>query len=136
MMENNYFIPEKGYSQEIQEQRNEITCIRISKVMDYLLGTPFILDFDLKKPLIKDIDYTSFENQTKRSNNFEELPRFIKDLVYKAEKMKHFDLSFIEYLTDREMSVYEYKNKNPKTKQDIFFDWLFLNNLDITILNI
>lgn len=135
-MEKGYFIPEIGLSEDNQIQRNLITSIRISKVMDYIVENKALLDFDLKKPLVSDLDYKSFEIQTQKTHNFKDLPRWVKDIVYKAEQMKHFDSMFKKYLLERDIYPREYQSKNPKLKQDIFLDWLFLNKLDTSILNI
>jgi hypothetical protein len=135
-MEDTYFIPEQGLPDLNQKQRNLITSIRISKVIDYIVENNTLIDFDQKSPLVKDIDYAMFETQTQKTHYFEDLPRWIKAIIFKAEKMKHFDSMFKTYLLEREIYPKEYKSKNPKTKQDIFYDWLFLNKLDISILNI
>lgn len=135
-MEKGYFIPEKGLSEENQIQRNLITSIRISKVIDYILENKSLLDFKIKQPLVSNLDYKGFEIQTQKSHNFEDLPRWVKQIVYKAEHIKHFDLMFRQYLLDRDIYPREYKSKNPKLQQDILLDWMFLNKIDTSILNI
>lgn len=132
-----YFIPEEGLSQEDQTVRNEIADIRIAKVLDYLaFKDPALIPFPIKTPLVSFLDYKSFEKQTQKGYLFKDIPRHIQSTVRQAEKMKHFDLMFRKYLGDRDISPKEYKAKNPKVKEDIFYDWLFLNKLDVDILKL
>jgi len=132
-----YFIPEEGLSQSDQEVRNEIADIRIAKVLDYMAyKNPALIPFKIKTPLVSFLDYSSFEKQAQKDHLFKNIPRHIQTTVRQAEKMKHFDIMFRKYLADRDISPKEYKSKNPKTKEDIFYDWLFLNKMDIDILNI
>lgn len=136
-MREGFFIPEKGYSEQDQELRNEITSIRIGKVIDYLMGNiEPIIDFSIKTPIISGLEYNSFEKQTFRSDKFEELPKHIREKVYQAEHIKHYDEMFRKWLLDQDIYHKEYKNKNPKTQQDLFYEWLFANNFDVGILEL
>ncbi len=136
-MRNEYFIAESGYSEEHQKDRHLITGYRIEKVIDYLtFENPNLIPFQIKTPIVPYLDLKSFEKQTKKAHYFDDLPRHIKETVRKAEKMKFFDLQFRKYLFDRDISSKDFKAKNPKSKEDLFYDWLFMNNLDIDVLNI
>ena len=66
---------------------------------------------------------------------YEDLPKFIKEKVEIAEKVKFYDVSFKNFLQLRKISENEFKNKNPKTKLDILYEWLFENKLDVGVLD-
>lgn len=127
-MEAEYFTPENDM--------NDITEVRYHKVREYLLENNSLLDFGLTEPLVSDLNYKSFETQLSSEFLFDDLPRFVKSLLNKAEHMLHYDTLFRKYLEDRDIYPRDYQKKNPKVKQDILYDWLFLNNLEPTILNL
>lgn len=136
-MSNNRKQIEESMSSEVGAKKYEISCVRISNVSDYLLNkNPSLIDFKLKTPLIPYIDFSTFEKYSQSSNKFNELPKFIKELVEKAEHVKYYDLKFRKYLSYRDISPKEYSNKNPKKRQDLFYEWLFSNHMDEGILEL
>lgn len=121
----------------MESKDKKITSIRVFNVIDFILrDNDTLLDFNVNFPLVKDIDYKSFERQTLRSNNFKELPRWLKNIVYKAEHIKYYEQSFQNYLKNRDIYPREYESKTNKAKNELLFDWLFSNNLTESILHI
>lgn len=126
-----------GYKIEpIDEEKDKLSSIRVSKVLDYLTNEkPTLIPFKMKFPIVKDIDYKSFSMVVMNYSMYEDLPKFIKDKIESAEKVKYFDLKFKSYLSDKGLDESSFISKNPKTKLDILYDWMFENKLDIGILN-
>ena len=121
----------------MESKEKRIASIRVFNVMDFLLReTDTLLDFNVSFPMIKSIDYKSFEKQTLRSNDFEELPRWVKKMVKDAEHMQYYENSFENYLKDRDIYPREYQAKTNKAKNELLFDWLFSNKLPESILHI
>lgn len=132
----NYKINEQTkYSDETQKQRDAIASIRVSKVMDYLTGdNPALLPFRIEFPIVSDLDYKSFADLILRNNLFDDLPKFVKNKIKDAEKVKYFDTRFRIFLQFKQITPEQFVQKNPKTKLDLMYEWLFENKLDIGIL--
>ena len=117
--------------------RDMISSVRISKVVDYLTKeNPSVIPFNYKFPIVKNLDYKSFSNVVLGFELYSDLPKFIKTKVEVAEKLKRLDLSFKTYLNIIGITEVEFKMKNPKTKLDMMYDWMFENKLDIGILDL
>lgn len=137
MIKNRYIVYDENQPVELQQDLNKITTIRIGKISEILTSDkPSSIPFDYKFPIIKSDDYTGFLNETMKHHLFDDLPKFIKELVYKAEQINFYNSRFLKYLESKKMSESEFENKNPKTKQDIFYDFLFSNKLDIGIITL
>jgi hypothetical protein len=137
MIKNRYIVYDENQPIELQDDLNKITTIRIGKISEILTSDkPSLIPFDYKFPIIKSNDYSGFLNETMKQHLFENLPNFIKDDVYKAEQINFYNLRFLKYLKAKKMSESEFENKNPKIKQDIFYDFLFSNKLDIGIITL
>ena len=133
-----FFIKEDGMSIEDQLRRNELVSIRIGKITDviYEKKPSKVLPFKGKFPIVDSLDAQTFLDRTMEHHKFSDLPNDIKSLVRKAEKVKWLDISFNEYLKNKGIGIKQFKEKNPKTKQDILYDWLFSNKIDIGILEL
>lgn len=133
-----YFIKEKGFDDETQMKRNKITSIRIGKITDVLYEKKpsDLLPFKGKFPIVDPLDANAFLKRTMKHHFFEELPNDIKLATRRAEKVKWLHDRFYDYLKDEGIGVEQFKAKNPKTKQDILFDFLFSNKMDLPILEV
>lgn len=121
---------------EIEKERDKISSVRISQVTDYLINDkPTLIPFKCEFPIVSSLDYKSFSNLIMNYNLYEDLPKFIKEKVELAEKVKYYDVSFKNYLQTNKLTEKEFSIKNPKTKLDIFYDWMFKNKMDIGILD-
>jgi hypothetical protein len=133
-----YFIVEKGYDEEVMKRRNLLTSIRIGKVTDVLYENKpsDILPLKGSFPFVSDLDQATFLNRTMEHHLFKDLPSDIQLIVRKAEKAKWLHDRFHDYLSDKGIGKKEFRKKNPKTQQDILYDWLFSNKMDIGLLEI
>jgi hypothetical protein len=134
-----WFIQEKaGGDAEEQLYRNQFTSIRIGKVTSVLYENKpsELLPFKGKFPLVDVNDQKNFLDRTMKAHYFKDCPDDIKLTTKKAEKILFFHNAFCDYLASIAMSHADFKGKNPKTKQDILYDFLFANKLDIGILEI
>lgn len=117
-------------------ERDLISSVRISKILDYLTKeNPTLIPFKMKFPILNELDYNGFSKVVMGYPKYEDLPKFIKEKVEIAEKVKFYDVSFKNFLQLRKISENEFKNKNPKTKLDILYEWLFENKLDVGVLD-
>lgn len=108
---------------------------RVGRVSEILYEKqPSLLPFKDKFPLIDIIEQSAFLNECSKYLYFDDLPSNYKEKIYKAEKIKFFDKKFLNYLDLNNISKKEFKNKNPKTKMDIFYNFLFSNKMDDGIL--
>lgn len=116
----------------------DYTAIRVGKVSMLLTEAyPSIIPFKgVKFPLVPVNEYAVFLDETLKQEKFEDLPKFMKQLVYTAEEIKEKDEMFRTYLSNRGISAKEFVQKNPKTKLDILYDWLFSEQLDVGILDL
>lgn len=116
----------------------EIKChqLELGKLQIHCIQKkPSILPFKGKSfPLVESYDVPVFLDETRRSNKFDELRDEIKSLTRTAEKIKFLDSSFKNYLKNKEISENQFDAKNPKIKQDILYDWLFTNKIDVGVL--
>ena len=131
-----YFIREEGMGDDVQKSRDLIASIRIGKVTDVMYASKpsDLLPFKGKFPLVSFMDQSTFLKRAGSEHNFKDLPNDVKLITRKAEKIKWLHNSFRDYLTKEEISSKEFKSKNPKTKQEILYRWLFSNKMDIGIL--
>lgn len=125
---------------EIENNISEMdyTTIRVGEVSMLLTQThPSIIPFKgAKFPLVPVNEYAVFLDETLKQEKFEDLPKFMKQLVYTAEEIKEKDEMFRTYLNNRGISAKEFVQKNPKTKLDILYDWLFSEQLDVGVLDL
>lgn len=133
-----YLVLNKGEDAEEVLEQNKFVSNRIGKITDVLTEKKpsKVIPFKGKFPLVKEIDYSSFLNDTMKFHLFEDCTDEIKTITRKAEKIKFLDKSFKDYLNKEDISTSEFGKKNPKIKQDILYSWLFKNKMDIGILDI
>jgi hypothetical protein len=134
-----YFITVDGQTEDDQKSLNKITSVRIGKIISVLqLKRPSpILPFLGNFPLVPEIQYEFFLNQTKKAHRFEELGEQIKQIVYKAEKIVFYHNSFKKHLIDiEELGVKGFKLLSIKEQEDAFYRWMFKNKIDVGLLKI
>lgn len=118
-------------------KRENLTSVRFSRVTSLLTEkTPSLIPFEYKFPLVPEMEYKVFLEELQKYDLVEDLPRFVKDILDRAELIKDYDARFKEHLISKDISKREFKEKNPKTKLDILYDWLFSEQLDIGILKL
>lgn len=134
-----YFVEEVGISKENQIQRNKLSDVRVGKVSRVLADSEAdnLLPFkNAEFPLVSDLDYSSFSKEITKELYFDNLPKSIKKTVMQAEQVSTLTTSFRKYLTSKNITETDFKLKNNKEKLDIVYDWLFLNKLDIGVLQL
>ena len=134
-----YFVNEEGLSIESQKQRNKLADVRVGKITRTLADSDAdsLLPFtNVKFPLVSDLDYSSFSNEITKELYFEDLPKSIRLTVMKAEQVQVLTKSFRNYLMSKDIGISEFKNKDKEDKLTIMYDWLFLNKLDIGVLEL
>ncbi len=134
-----YFVNEEGLSIESQRQRNKLADVRVGKVSRTLADKDAdkLLPFKNGEfPLVSDLDYSSFSKQISKELYFENLPKSIKLIVMKAEQIQVLSNSFKKYLMSKSISQKDFIEKDKKDKLDIVYDWLFLNKMDIGVLEL
>jgi hypothetical protein len=134
-----YFVNEEGLSIESQKQRNKLADVRVGKVSRTLADKDVdkLLPFKNGEfPLVSDLDYSSFSKQISKELYFENLPKSIKLIVMKAEQIQVLSNSFKKYLMSKSISQKDFIEKDKKDKLDIVYDWLFLNKMDIGVLEL
>ena len=133
-----YFIQVEGQDIEDQKAQNRMSSVRIGKVHHILtLKHPSeILPFKGNFPLVPEIKYEFFLNQTKKSHYYEELSDEVKKITQKAEKIVFFHNSFKKFLQEEEYGIKGFKLLTSEAQQQLFYKWLFKNKLDVGILHI
>jgi len=133
-----YFIKEKGIDEDVQLQRNTFTDIRVGKITDVLYENKpsDLLPLKGKFPIVDWMDQAVFLERCGETHLFSDLPYDLKLKVRRAEKAKWLHDRFYDFLQDKGIGVQQFKAKNPKTKQDLMYEWLFSNKMDIGILEI
>lgn len=134
-LQEQYRVKKDNLPAEIYDMKYSIAENRCWSVIDFLMTDDFLLEYGITEPIVSDLEYSTFEKELQKAHFFDDLPRFIKEKIYKAERISYYETLFKKYLEDRDITVKEFKAKNPKIKDDIIHDWLFLNNLSDTILN-
>lgn len=130
MINDNYIV-----SEESLDDRIKLSDVRIGKISRLLTEKkPSLIPFNYTFPIIDPNAYQKFLEETMKEVYFEDLPRFIKQSIYIAEKVNYYNIMFLGYLKAKDITEKEFKSKNPKTKQDIFYDFLFSHKLDIGII--
>ena len=136
-MDTQYIIFDKNISKEEQIQSLEILFNRVSEVTTIMFDKkPSPIPFNYGFPIMEENEHAVFLKECQKHNMFVDLPEHYKKKVYIAEKVKFYNHKFSEYLSDKKMSENEFEKKNPKTKLDIFYDFLFSNHMDIGILEL
>lgn len=132
-----FFIEEKNIPLDIQKHRNELTSIRVGKV-SYVLNKekPSILPFKGKLPLVSDNSIDNYIDEISKYEKFEDLPRFLKNIVYKAEQIVYYNNRFVNFLEERNVSEEQFEEKNPKEKLQFLYLFLDEEQAEITILEI
>jgi hypothetical protein len=134
-----YFVNEEGLSIESQKQRNKLADLRVGKITRTLADEQAgsLLPFkNAEFPLVSDLDYSSFSKEIMKELYFDDLPKSIKITIMKAEQIQVLTDSFSKYLISKDISTSQFKSKNKEDKLDIMYNWLFLNKLDIGVLEL
>jgi hypothetical protein len=134
-----YFIKEKdGGLESDQLYRNKFTTNRIGKVSSVLYKKKpcDLLPFKGKFPLVDPNDQKVFLDKTMETHLYKDCSDAIKSVVVKAEKIVFIHDAFCDFLDLKAMSKADFKSKNPKTKQDLLYSFLFSNCMDIGVLEI
>lgn len=122
---------------DIERRKEDLVSIRFANVSGLLTeSNPSLIPFKCKFPLVPELEYKVFLEQLQRYEYIDELPNYLKEILDKAEKIKDWDFSFKNFLIEKDISKREFKEKNPKTKLDILYEWLFSEQLDISVLEL
>lgn len=122
---------------DIERRKEDLVSIRFANVSGLLTeSNPSLIPFKCKFPLVPELEYKVFLEQLQRYEYVDELPNFLKEILDKAEKIKDWDSSFKNFLIEKDISKREFKEKNPKTKLDVLYEWLFSEQLDISVLEL
>lgn len=122
---------------DIERRKEDLVSIRFANVSGLLTeSNPSLIPFKCKFPLVPELEYRVFLEQLQRYEYIDELPNYLKEILDKAEKIKDWDSSFKNFLIEKDISKREFKEKNPKTKLDILYEWLFSEQLDISVLEL
>jgi hypothetical protein len=120
-----------------EKRKEDLVSIRFANVSGLLTeSNPSLIPFKCKFPLVPELEYRVFLEQLQRYEYIDELPNYLKEILDKAEKIKDWDFSFKNFLIEKDISKREFKEKNPKTKLDILYEWLFSEQLDISVLEL
>lgn len=132
-----YFIEENNMPIDSQKRRNELTSIRLGKVTKYLTKTkPSILPFKGTFPIISENALEGYMDEFNKEMLFKDLPRFLKNIVYKAEKIAYYTNQFEDFLQVQDISKKEFTNMNPKEKNNVLNSFLEEQQTDLSMLEI
>lgn len=117
--------------------RDNLASVRTGRICLLLTEeTPSLIPFKGKFPLVHQLHYKVFSQEIMKYDYFDEMPKFIQEIVHNAEIISDYDKRFKDYLSKINVSNEEYLQLNPKVKEDILYDWLFSEQMDIGILEI
>jgi hypothetical protein len=132
-----FFIEEIDMPIDVQRQRNELTSIRLGKVSRVLSEkNPSILPFKGDLPLIGINSLDNYIDLYSETEKFQFLPRFLKNIVYKAEQIVYYDNLFIDFLSVQDISKNQFRLMTPKEKLDTLNYFLDSQQVNISILQI
>lgn len=136
-MDKSYIIYDEKGDRETQERQMDILFNRVSNVSTILFEKePTKIPFDFHFPIISPLEQSVFLKECQQHHLFEDLPLHYKEDIYFAEQVKFYNEKFLKYLSDKKVSETEFSQKNPKTKLDFFYGFLFKNQMDIGILTL
>jgi len=136
-MDKSYIIYDEKGERETQERSMDILFNRVSNVSSMLFEKePTKIPFDFHFPIIDPLEQSVFLKECQNHHLFEDLPLHYQEDIYFAEQVKFYNDKFLKYLSDKKVSENEFSSKNPKTKLDFFYSFLFKNQMDIGILTL
>jgi hypothetical protein len=136
-MRTDYIKFDEDIDREEQERQMEILFNRVSMVTPILFEEkPTLIPFKYDFPIIDPNEQSVFLKECQKHHLFENLPKHYKKKVFVAEKVNFYNLRFLEYLENKKVTIKEFSEKNPKTKLDVFYDFLFSNHMDVGILEL
>ena len=132
-----FYIEEKNIPMDIQKERNKLTSIRVGKISHiFTKKVPSILPFKGKFPLISENSIDNYINLYSEESEFENVPRFLKNIVYKAEQIVYYTNQFKDFLSIRDINEREFEAKNPTEKLKLLEKFLDEIQAEKTILEI
>lgn len=133
-----YFIEEKnGLDLKTQQERNKYNSIRIAKVQDvFCLEKPSILPFKGKFPLVSPVALDVVKERMFKTRLFEEVPRHLQEVVYRAEQIVYYSNKFDEYLHEIYMNPKYFENLDSNEKLNVLYDFLDKIQAGMSILEI
>jgi len=112
-------------------ERNELSSVRIGKV-SFLIPEKKpseIIPFKGNLPLVDPLSYTQFLDKIDQML-FNDLSDEVKEIVFKAEKIKYMNDSFEEYLNDLGIGTKGFQAFENEKKADTLFAWMNREKLD------
>lgn len=136
-MNTDYIIFDPSLSKDEQLKSLEVLFNRVSNITKILFDeNPTSIPFNYDFPIININEQSVFLKESMKHVLFEDLPKHYQEKVFIAEKVNFYNVKFLDYLETKKISQNEFNKKNPKTKLDIFYDFLFSNHMDIGILDL
>lgn len=136
-MNTDYIILDPSLSKDEQLKSLEVLFNRVSNITKILFDeNPTSIPFNYDFPIINVNEQSVFLKESMKHVLFEDLPKHYQEKVFIAEKVNFYNVKFLDYLESKKISQNEFNKKNPKTKLDIFYDFLFSNHMDIGILDL
>lgn len=136
-MNTDYIIFDPSLSKDEQLKSLEVLFNRVSNITKILFDeNPTSIPFNYDFPIINVNEQSVFLKESMKHVLFEDLPKHYQEKVFIAEKVNFYNVKFLDYLETKKISQNEFNKKNPKTKLDIFYDFLFSNHMDIGILDL
>lgn len=136
-MNTNYIIFDTLTSKDEQIKNLEVLFNRVSNITKILFDNkPTLIPFNYKFPILNINEQNVFLKECQKHNLFDDLPKHYQEKVFLSEKVNFYNLKFLSFLEDKKMTEKEFDQKNPKTKMDIFYDFLFSNHMDIGMLDL
>lgn len=135
-MNSQYILIDELTPREDQLESMKLLFNRVSSISPLLFDKkPTEIPFKVKFPIIDENEHSVFLDECQKHMEFKDLPEFYKNKVYQAEKINFFNEKFKSFLQLKNLTEKDFSKKNPKTKLDILYDFLFSNRLDIGILD-
>ena len=136
-MNTDYIILDPSLSKDEQLKSLEVLFNRVSNITKILFDeNPTSIPFNYNFPIININEQSVFLKESMKHVLFEDLPKHYQEKVFIAEKVNFYNVKFLDYLETKKISQNEFNKKNPKTKLDVFYDFLFSNHMDIGILDL
>lgn len=136
-MNTDYIILDPSLSKDEQLKSLEVLFNRVSNITKILFDeNPTSIPFNYNFPIININEQNVFLKECMKHVLFEDLPKHYQEKVFVAEKVNFYNVKFLDYLETKKISQNEFNKKNPKTKLDVFYDFLFSNHMDIGILDL
>lgn len=136
-MNTDYIIFDPSLSKDEQLKSLEVLFNRVSNITKILFDeNPTSIPFNYDFSIININEQNVFLKECMKHVLFEDLPKHYQEKVFVAEKVNFYNVKFLDYLETKKISQNEFNKKNPKTKLDVFYDFLFSNHMDIGILDL